>query len=60
MAIGHGYWMPMVRVVELRIFDGIAGFERGVERFFGFGLGGVLLLGLGFGWTIIELAFLCF
>ena len=42
---GHGYWMRKVRVVEARIFDGIAGFERGVERFCkvgssGFWLGG--------------------
>ncbi len=32
-AQGHKYWMPKLRVVALRIFDGIAGFERGVERF---------------------------
>ncbi len=31
--VGHGYWMPKLRVVEARIFDGIAGFQRGVERF---------------------------
>ena len=30
--VGHGFWMPKLRVVEARIFDGIAGFEGGGGR----------------------------
>ncbi len=54
--------MRKVRVVEARIFDGIAGFERGVEPFVGFGLpvgcGGVFALDpefLGLGERRIEI-----
>ena len=30
--VGHGFWVRKLRVVELRIFDGITRFERSVER----------------------------
>ncbi len=32
-SLRHGFWMPKLRVVALRVFDWIAGLERGVERF---------------------------
>ncbi len=35
---GHGFWMPKLRVVESRIFDGTGGFRCGVEPFVGFDL----------------------
>ena len=45
---GCGYWMPKLRVVESRIFDGIAEFERGVERFCKVGSSGFGLLARSF------------
>ncbi len=35
--LGHGYWMPTLRVVELRICKGSGGFGRGGRRSFAVG-----------------------
>ena len=36
--VGHGFWMPKLRVVELRICDAWREFGRWVEPFVSFGL----------------------
>ena len=48
--LGHGFWMPKLRVVESRICRGSDGFGRGVEPFVGFGLplGCGVVFALGF------------
>jgi len=40
-SLPYGFWMPKLRVVESRILDRIARFERGVERFCRVGSGGL-------------------
>ncbi len=58
--VGHGYWMPKLRVVESWICRGSGGFGRWVAPFVGFGLplgcGGVFALWvqkvLGLGWAL--------